>query len=109
MHGPLEEAADVLRPEAGPVDVGHSSIHEANVPLAPSVYSMLEGAHPHLWRTSIASFGPVAHCEVGVHNPILQTRTQLRKVKPLAQGPTAFKGQSWIQMQEARLIPKPTL
>lgn len=97
MDEALEEVAEVLRPQAGGLEFIHPFIHAANIPSTPSVYYRLEGSHSHLWHTAIASFCPARkHCEVDVNISISQTGKQkLREAKPLPQGPTAFKGQSW--------------
>lgn len=87
MDGALEEASEVLKPEAGSVEFSQPFIHAINIYVAPPVYIPIYSTPP------LPPFIPTPHREMDVNNPIFQTRKQrVRKVKPLAQGLTAYKG-----------------
>lgn len=87
MDGALEEASEVLKLEAGSVEFSQPFIHATNIYVAPPVYIPIYSTPP------LPRFIPTPHCEMDVSIPIFQTKEQrLRKVKPLAQGLTAYKG-----------------
>lgn len=104
MDGALEEASEVLKPEAGSVEFSQPFIHATNIYVAPPVYIPIYSTSP------LPPFIPTPHCEMDVNIPIFRQGnrgSERSSHLPKVSQPT--KGRAGIQTQEATLTPKPML
>ena len=103
------DASDVLRPEAGPVEFNHSSVHSCNKHLLSTFYiQILKGSHSHLHLLCFLS-SHTTLCGGCQHPHFTDKETGSERSSHLPKVPQPARSRAGIQTQEVPLIPKAEL